>query len=283
MSMNRLMASVAVLVAAATAAPPALAQKSGGTLRVYQRENPPSASINEEATISTAFPFMGLFNNLVMFDPQKKIEEPRDDRPRSRRELGAWTTPRPSSRSSCAQGVKFHDGKPFTAKDVVCTFDLINGVTEGARKSPRKIWYDNVEKITADSDTQVTFQLKTPQPSLLNLLASGLTPIYPCHVSARDMRTKPIGTGPFKLAEFKSNEIDQARAESRLLEEGLALSRRHRFPHHSEPLDAHPGLPGRRVRPDLRRRRDDPAAEGRGCAARRRRSASSTRPAPTPT
>jgi peptide/nickel transport system substrate-binding protein len=38
------------------------------------------------------------------------------------------------------------------------------------------------------------------------MLASGYTPIYPCHVPTRDMRTKPIGTGPFKFVEFKGNE-----------------------------------------------------------------------------
>jgi Bacterial extracellular solute-binding proteins, family 5 Middle len=44
-----------------------------------------------------------------------------------------------------------------------------------------------------------------PQPSLLAMLASGPSPVFPCHVSDRDMRTKPIGTGPFKFAEFKSH------------------------------------------------------------------------------
>ncbi len=48
---------------------PALAQKSGGTLRVSHRDNPPSASIHEEATISTVMPFMSVYNNLVVFDP----------------------------------------------------------------------------------------------------------------------------------------------------------------------------------------------------------------------
>ena len=44
------------------------------------------------------------------------------------------------------------------------------------------------------------------QPSLLALLASGDTPVYPCHVSPAEMRTHPIGTGPFKFVEFKVNE-----------------------------------------------------------------------------
>ena len=41
--------------------------------------------------------------------------------------------------------------------------------------------------------------------TLLALLASGYTPVYPCHVSPGDMRVKPIGTGPFKFVEFKAN------------------------------------------------------------------------------
>ena len=52
----------------------------------------------------------------------------------------------------------------------------------------------------------MTFQLKRPQPAFLALLASGFTPIYPCHVSPAEMRQHPIGTGPFKFVEFKPNE-----------------------------------------------------------------------------
>ncbi|MBN8902192.1 MAG: hypothetical protein J0H57_14265, partial [Rhodospirillales bacterium] len=48
------------------------AQKQGGVLRVTHRDNPPSASIHEEATISTDMPFMAVFNNLVVFDPNSK-------------------------------------------------------------------------------------------------------------------------------------------------------------------------------------------------------------------
>ena len=205
MKWNVVAALASLIVSASLATPTVLAQKSGGTLRVYQRENPPSASIHEEATISTSFPFMGLFNNLVMFDPQKQAEGLETIVP----DLAlSWSLDEARTKLTfkLAEGVTWHDGKPFTAKDVVCTFDLVNGITEGARKSPRKIWYENVEKVTADSDTQATFHLKNPQPSLMNLLASGLTPIYPCHIAAKDMRTAPIGTGPFKLAEFKRNE-----------------------------------------------------------------------------
>ena len=38
------------------------------------------------------------------------------------------------------------------------------------------------------------------------MLASGWSAVYPCHVTPREMRSRPIGTGPFKLVEFKPNE-----------------------------------------------------------------------------
>jgi peptide/nickel transport system substrate-binding protein len=40
----------------------------------------------------------------------------------------------------------------------------------------------------------------------LTLLASGYSPVYPCHVSPAQMRQHPIGTGPFKFVEYKPNE-----------------------------------------------------------------------------
>ena len=54
------------------AAPPAFAQKSGGVLKFFHRDSPASGSIHEEATISAVAPFMGVFNNLVLFDQHEK-------------------------------------------------------------------------------------------------------------------------------------------------------------------------------------------------------------------
>ena len=103
--------------------------------------------------------------------------------------------------------MKWHDGVPFTAKDVKCTFDLLQGKSQDKfRKNPRKDWFEFVSDVSINGDNEVTFHLKRPQPSLLAMLASGYTPIYPCHVPAAQMRTHPIGTGPFKFVEMKQNE-----------------------------------------------------------------------------
>jgi hypothetical protein len=47
------------------------------------------------------------------------------------------------------------------------------------------------------------------QHAFLAMLASGWSPVYPCHVPPREMRQHPIGTGPFQFAEFRPNEVIQ--------------------------------------------------------------------------
>src|SRR5205814_9648122 len=94
-----------------------------------------------------------------------------------------------------------------TARDVKCTWDaLMERSAEKLRINPRKAWYRNVEEITSSGDYEVTFHLKRPQPYLVALLASGQSPVYPCHVAPAQMRQQPIGTGPFKFVEYKPNE-----------------------------------------------------------------------------
>jgi peptide/nickel transport system substrate-binding protein len=104
-------------------------------------------------------------------------------------------------------GVRWHDGKPFTARDVKCTWDLLQGkAAEKLRANPRKSWYENLDEVAVTNDSEVLFHLKRPQPAFLTLLASGYSPVYPCHVPPAQMRQRPIGTSPFKFVEFKPNE-----------------------------------------------------------------------------
>jgi peptide/nickel transport system substrate-binding protein len=180
--------------------------KQGGILRMYHRDSPGNASIHEGATYSLNVPFMGIFNNLVIY----KQDEPQNSLNNIVPELAeswAWVNDGKTLTFKLRQGVKWHDGKPFTSADVKCTFDMLMGKSQQKfRQNPRKSWYTEVNDVTPNGDFEVSFNLKRPQPSLLALLASGYTPIYPCHVSPADMRTHPIGTGPFKFVEFKANE-----------------------------------------------------------------------------
>lgn len=184
----------------------ALAQKAGGTLKITHRDNPPSASIHEEATISTVMPFMSVYNNLVVFDPKTRQNSIDAIVPDLATEW-AWNADGTKLTFKLRDGVKWHDGKPFTSADVKCTWDMVKGGEDSKlRKNPRKSWYFNLNEVTVNGDREVTFHLGRPQVSLLAMLAGAFSPVYPCHVSAAQMRTRPVGTGPFKFAELKQNE-----------------------------------------------------------------------------
>jgi peptide/nickel transport system substrate-binding protein len=199
-------ATTAILATFAAFGAQAAEPKRGGILHVYHRETPPSLSIHEEATFSVNAPAMGLFNNLVIYDQHK----PQNSMGTIMPELAdswSWDATNTKLTFKLHQGVKWHDGQPFTAKDVKCTFDLLQGKGQDKfRKNPRKDLFSNIAEVTINGDFEVTLNLTRPQPSLLAMLASGYTPIYACHVTAAAMRTHPIGTGPFKFVEFKQNE-----------------------------------------------------------------------------
>ena len=194
------------LLLALTAGGAALGQKSGGVLKISFFDNPASMSLHEEATGAALRPMMGVFNNLVMYDQHVAQNSMQTIVP-DLAESWVWSEDGKELTFKLRQGVKWHDGKPFTAKDVKCTWEMIAGTAaEKLRVNPRRPWYRNLEGVSVDNDYQVTFNLKRPQPSFIALLASGWSPVYPCHVPPRDMRLKPVGTGPFKFVEFKPNE-----------------------------------------------------------------------------
>ncbi len=180
----------------------ALAQKSGGVLRMFHRDNPPSTSIHEESTASTVVPFMPVFNNLVLFDQATAQNSAQSIVP-DLAESWSWNDDGTELTFKLRQGVHWHDGLPFTSADVECTFNLLAARTrDKLRHNPRAAWYRNINYVHSANDHEVTVYLNRPQPSLLSLLASGFSPIYPCHIPASQMRTRPVGTGPFKFDSF---------------------------------------------------------------------------------
>src|SRR6516164_11450448 len=198
--------AAAVLLIGVSASDVTFAQKPGGILRVYHWDSPPSMSIHEEAQYSTVVPMMGVFNNLVMY----KQDEPKNSPQSIVPDLAtrwSWSEDGMHLTFALREGVKWHDGRPFTAKDVECTWNMLLGKpTVTLRTNPRTSWYQNLDHITADGEHEATFHLKRPQPAFIAFLPSGFSPVCPSHVSPRDMRQQPIGTGPFKFREFKPNE-----------------------------------------------------------------------------
>src|SRR5262245_56339767 len=109
MRMRTVCFALASVVAAAVVATGASAQKYGGGLKIQHMDTPPSASIHEEATISTAVPFMAVYNNLVMFD-QNVAKNSFESIVPDLATKWAWSGDGKQLSFTLRQGVKWHDG-----------------------------------------------------------------------------------------------------------------------------------------------------------------------------
>ena len=214
MSRTRAAAAFAVLAAVLVGllSTPAISQtpKAGGTVTHTNREDLSQGfAIHETSTISVVWPAMPCFNNLVLFDPLKKTES-MDTIIGELAEKWSWQDNYRNLVFFLRKGVKWHDGQPFTSKDVKYTFDMLREAPDAPAKlriNPRKDWYANIQNIEAPDPHTVIFHLKRPQPSLLMMLASGYSPVYAAHVPPASYRTGCMGTGPFKLKEWRKGEF----------------------------------------------------------------------------
>lgn len=104
------------------------------------------------------------------------------------------------------KGVKFHNGEPFDADDVVFTLNWISDPANGVKVQRNVNWIDRAEKI--DQYT-VDLHTKKPFPQAFEFLSGPLT-IYPneyyTKVGPEGMGKQPVGTGPFKVVSVKTAE-----------------------------------------------------------------------------
>jgi len=100
------------------------------------------------------------------------------------------------------RGVKFHDGRSLTSRDVKWTFDSL---LEGKIRTTRAAAYRYVDHIEAPDDYTVVFHMKEPFSTLLWNLSDGAMGIVPSG-SLGEVTTHPIGSGPFR---FVSAEQDK--------------------------------------------------------------------------
>ena len=132
----------------------------------------------------------------------------------------------------------------------------------------------DLTQLPVNGDFEASFELKRPQPALLSLLASGYTPVYPCHVDGRTMRQKPIGTGPWQFSGARfvaTSDLRPPRRFEQLRLAGREQERRDRAM--ADWLAEQPGVaavhyPGR---PDHPGHPLCPAAAGSRCDCRSRR------------
>ncbi|MGF9912387.1 ABC transporter substrate-binding protein [Paenibacillus ehimensis] len=98
--------------------------------------------------------------------------------------------------------VRFHNGKPLTARDAAYTLERLRG-TAGQPQSPYAPLYEGLETVAALDEFRLEIRLRKPLGFLLGLLASPAASIVSAGLTA-DFAFRPVGTGPFRLAERES-------------------------------------------------------------------------------
>lgn len=132
-----------------------------------------------------------LFNGLVYLDsevvPQPDLAE-------------SWEYVSPTEITfKLREDVTFHDGSTFDAEDVVYTYETLVSDTFGA---PRRSLYTPITQVIADSPYEVTFMLEEPYAPIMKYLDMGIVPANVAEELGEDFGDNPIGTGPFKLADW---------------------------------------------------------------------------------
>jgi len=155
------------------------------------------------AGASDADPFVGLiydtlFTTPYVDDPQPLLATSARAEPDNR----TWTV-------ELREGVQWHDGRPFTARDVVFTYELYrdgepNRWTHHASDSP------DMERIEAVDEATVRITCAQPCPTLRDITLADL-PILPEHVwsTVEDPQTfdgVAVGTGPYRVQRYTPGE-----------------------------------------------------------------------------
>jgi peptide/nickel transport system substrate-binding protein len=199
----------AILAAAllGAAASPATAQKSADTLRISMRDALPNIDPYYNNLRTGVVMHHQGWDALVYRNPDTFKLEP----------LLAteWKLPDPTTiEFTLRPGVKFHDGSPFTADDVVYTLNL---VSDPASKVSTPANYNWIEKAEKTGELSVRVKLKRPTPAALEYFAQTI-PIYPKayreKVGAEGYAKAPVGAGPYRMTRVEPGvSIDFERFE----------------------------------------------------------------------
>ena len=170
------------------------AAASGGTLRIARPPASKAETLDPASSLS-AYEYLGaLYSRLVKLSPSGEVLPDLADSWEVSEDAKTWTF-------NLHKGVTWHDGKAFTAEDVIYT---VRHILDKATKSPQAgvlSPFVDGNGITAPNATSVVFKLKTPNAEFASLLTG-----YNCYIipagSAATIGKSGIGTGPFKLKSF---------------------------------------------------------------------------------
>ncbi|MBI2909651.1 MAG: ABC transporter substrate-binding protein [Chloroflexi bacterium] len=194
--------------AATPAAPTAVASPSaekaryGGTLRQPIYDDIPSLDPHRETWFGVMQLGEHVWDGILRFDSDtgKKIEPGLAQK---------WETNPDGTviTFTLKQGVKWHDGKPFTSADAKYSVERLMSPPKGFR-NPRVEAFEMIGKVEAPSDDKLVLTLKYPNILVFEALAYAFHKVLPKHIvepleanGIRDVR-QVIGTGPFKLQNY---------------------------------------------------------------------------------
>ena len=201
--MTRKLMSALVAAAVLLAAAPALAQtpKKGGVLNFSIVAEPPTLDCHATTTFATIHPVAPSYNGLLKFrgDVNKKLEIIGD--------LAKSWEMAPDGLTytfKLNEGVKFHDGTPFSSADVKASYQRIMNPPAGV-SSPRKALHEDIASIETPDANTVVFKMKAVNASMLNNFASPFNCIYSAKKLAENPKypdTEVMGPGAFKFKEY---------------------------------------------------------------------------------
>ncbi|MBI2906652.1 MAG: ABC transporter substrate-binding protein [Chloroflexi bacterium] len=184
----------------APAATPKLAgeqPKYGGVMTISTIADPASFDAQQETTVNTHMAVGPAYNNLVAYDPFTGKEIAPDL-------AESWDMSRDGLRYTfkIRKGIKWHDGRPFTAEDVEFSLRKIVFPPQGIKSARGFFLEDVVDKIAATNAETLNLTMKYPLAFAMSVLADDACKILPKHVLEKDMKglvRNVLGTGPFKF------------------------------------------------------------------------------------
>ncbi len=197
---------VAALLAAAMAVPAHGAEpKRGGTLTYIYHPEPTALSTIATTAVPVAIVATKIVESLLEYEGPAL--EPRPGLAES------WTVSRDGKVYTfrLRPGVKWHDGQPFTSADVKVSIERVVKPFH----SRGQAYFGELEAVETPDPLTAVFRLKKPVPFFLAAFQPSESPILPKHVldkldlgDAKNVRqselmSRPIGTGPFRLKEWK--------------------------------------------------------------------------------
>src|SRR5262245_19940602 len=179
--------------------------KTGGTLTYVYHPEPTALSTIATSAVPVAIITTKIYESLLNYSGPELTPQP------SLAESWTISDDKKTYTFKLRPGVKWHDGQPFTSADVKFSVEEI----DRPYHSRGRVYFGDVESIETPDPLTVVFKLKAPVPYFMNVFQPRESPIMPKHkFEGVDMRqagavrqsaimSQPVGTGPFKLKEWR--------------------------------------------------------------------------------